>query len=83
MSCGSCYECQNCFTCQKECGICIACEVGVAEREVKPQPQIRQMRQPIQPQPSLTREEIREIVMEILIQLGLVKQPRRREFKVE
>lgn len=77
--CGICYTCQVCVTCEK-----YGCQVG--EATVPPQQQwIPQQQQwipvqPIMPQPrppmyqqqALDEKRIREIVIEVLIELGLI-----------
>ncbi|MCS7387200.1 MAG: SMC-Scp complex subunit ScpB [archaeon GB-1867-005] len=87
MSCKVCYECEKCFTCERQCGICVACEVGVAPQ---PQPQRMppQQRRPAQPprmqiQQPITREEVKEIILETLIELGVIKPAKRREVNLE
>lgn len=88
MACRVCYECEKCFTCERECGICITCEVGVA-RQPQPsrrpaQPQPQPSRRPVQPQPQpLTAEDVKHIILETLIQLGLIKPAKRREVNLE
>jgi hypothetical protein len=76
-------QCLECYTCQ----VCVSCEkYGGAGGQAPPQQMAPMpLRQPA-PQHLLTEEDIRRIVkeamLEVLIQLGLVKpQERKRELK--
>jgi len=87
LPCRVCYTCQVCVSCE------VYGEFGRREGEPAPpvetpfqverpispapmpRPQPQFMQQPI---PPLTEERVREIVFEILTQLGLVKPPQRR-----
>jgi len=73
MSCGYCYECQVCITCEK---------FGPRQQIPKPPRMPVQSCVPIQRQMPLTEEKVREIVMEILIAHGLI-QPKQEHKSIE
>jgi len=69
-SCGVCYECERCFKCEK----------------FGPTPMRQPVRRPPQPPPPVCtpqmpmtdEQRIRQIVLEILIELGLIPEARKR-----
>jgi len=78
--CGVCYECQVCVQCEKYGGGRMAQQMPPVQRQIRaPQPVMPQPQMQFQP---LTEERVREIILEMLIQYGLVKgSERRRELR--
>ena len=73
-ACGRCFECEVCYTCEK---FGPPPQTPPARPPAQPQPAVCRPQAPPQP-PVIDEQRIRQIVLEILIELGLIPEARKR-----